>query len=134
MVFKFSLKVGRKYGHWQYKISLTHMAILMVGMELILNKVCKLLDYDYTDRATIYHMTVSDERFEGFQVALRRMDDVPPEAHEGRDHFYAVEESTIGDFQAEPLVSEFFNERYFKRWPERLYFTLERVGWSRIVN
>ena len=134
MTCTFSLKVGRKFGHWQYKIAQTHEAILLVRMELLLNKVCKLLGYDYTDREAIYHFTMSDQLFDGFQVALRRMEDVPTEADERRDRYYAVESSTIGDFRAEPLVPEFINTRYFKCWPADIYFTLEKVGRSEIVN
>ena len=113
---------------------MTHSAILLVHMQFLLNKVCQLLGYDYADRDTIYNFTMSDVPFGGYQVGLRRMDAVPQEANQGNDYYYAVETSTIGDFRAEPRVPEFFNGRYFKRWPDYIFFKLEETDSSEIVN
>jgi hypothetical protein len=133
-IYKFSLKVGHKLKHWQYKIAATHEVTILMGMVFLLNKVCILLGYDYKDRDMIYDFSMSDAPFEGYQIMLHRMDDVPLEVDQRLGRLYSVELSTIGDFQAEPCVPEFFNNKYFKHWPDHIFFKFEKTTGSGIIN
>ncbi len=125
----FSLKVGTAHGVWQYKLSGTHDKVMMHSLRHILNKTCKLLGFDYSDRSTIYLFSFSSEPFQGYQICLEKM----REARDG-DCYYRVKASNIGDLIAKGLFPSIVNADYLRAWPERIYFKLEKSLTGGIVN
>jgi hypothetical protein len=130
MVHTFSLKVGKKFGYWQFKYEYNHDKVLFTSMRFILNKTCLLLGYDYEDRDQVYLCSVSAEPFDGYHLALSRAKE--KEGYDGC--VYRVAESRIGDFDAESKVPSFIREKYLITWPETMYMKLEKTSSSAIIN
>lgn len=124
-----SLKVGTSHGLWQYKLSGTHERVIVHGMRPLLDATCSLLGYDRADREAIYLFHFSAESFQGWQVCLERMKEVP-----GRGCWYRVHHSTIGAFQAKGLIPSAMDSRYLHGWPERIFFMLEKSTVGGIVS
>ena len=130
VVHTFSLKVGKKFGYWQFKYEYSHDKVLFTSMRFILNKTCFLLGYDYEDRDQVYLCSLSDEPFDGYQLALSRLTD--KEEHDGC--VYKITESRIGEFDAESKVPAFIKEKYLVTWPDTLFMKLATTSSSGIVN
>jgi hypothetical protein len=128
-VHVFSLKAGASHGLWQYKLSGTHDRVMMHSLRHILDATCQLLGFDRADRSVVYLFHCSAEPFYGWQICLEKIREV----RDG-ECWYRVKASTIGDFKAQGLFPAIVNTRYFRVWPERMYFTLEKSATGGIVN
>jgi hypothetical protein len=123
MIFKFSIKVGTKFGMWQYKEAQTHDKILITKLSHILKKTCTLLGYDYTDRDAIYLLSFSADPVEGYHLRLDRMNKEESDGR-GAGRYHNVGESKLSEtLRAEGLIPSFVKARYLKEWPERVYLT-----------
>ena len=132
MIHALSVKVGNSHGLWQFKIAGTHERVMLHGARNILDGTCRLLGFDCADRSVVYLFSFSDEPFAGYQVCLEKIREAS--TMRGTGCFYRVVESTIGDFRARGQLPAAFNDRYFRGWPEKICFKLEKSLTGEIVN
>ena len=132
MIQTLSVKVGSSHGLWQFKLAGTHERIILHAARNILDGTCRLLGFDRADRSIVYLLSFSDEPFAGCQVCLGKMRKASERPDAGC--IYRVVQSTIGDFRARGELPAAVNDRYFRGWPERIYFKLEKSLTGEIVG
>jgi hypothetical protein len=127
-----SLKVGNSHGLWQCKLEGTHERIIMHGVHNILDRTCRLLGIDAADRSAVYLFSFCAEPFQGYQVCLGKIREI--RGQHGTSCSYKVIQSNIQIFEALGLFPAFVSAKYFHRWPDRIFFKLERSMTGEIVS
>lgn len=132
MIHTLSVKIGSSHGLWQFKLAGTHERVILHGARDVLDGTCRLLGFDCANGSAVYLFSFSAQPFPGSQVCLEKVREVP--AAGGADCFYRVSLSIIGEFTARGQLPAALNDRYFRGWPAKIYFKLEKSLTGEIVN